>query len=75
MESRSSSNARMSRHVKSSGHGVPSRQRIVVQAFYLEETSTARVAALLETSERAVEGLLRRARARLQERLGSHARA
>ena len=50
---------------------LPEREREVVQAFYLEETPTARVAALLETSERAVEGLLRRARARLKERLSA----
>ncbi|MCP3918334.1 MAG: sigma-70 family RNA polymerase sigma factor [bacterium] len=48
---------------------LPDREREVVQAFYLDETSAARVAALLETSERAVEGLLRRARARLKAAL------
>lgn len=49
--------------------GLPERERAVVQAFYLEETSVARVAALLSLSERAVEGLLFRARERLRERL------
>ena len=49
---------------------LPQREREVVRAFYLEETSTARVAALLETSERAVEGLLRRARGHLRAALG-----
>lgn len=44
---------------------LPERQRIVVQAFSLEETSTERVAALLGVSSRAVEGLLRRARTQL----------
>ena len=48
---------------------LPDREREVIQAFYLEETSTARVAALLETTERAVEGLLRRARQRLKAAL------
>lgn len=48
---------------------LPERERVVVQAFYQEETSTARVAILLGTSKRAVEGLLRRARERLRERL------
>jgi len=44
---------------------LPERERIVVQAFYLEETTTKHVAALLHVTPRAVEGLLRRARARL----------
>ena len=45
---------------------LPERERIVIQAFYLEETSTKHLAALLHLTPRAVEGLLRRARARLQ---------
>jgi len=48
---------------------LPEREREVVQAFYLEETSTVHVAALVGISPRAVEGLLRRARARLQRSL------
>lgn len=44
---------------------LPERERIVVQAFYLEETSAKHVAALLHVTPRGVEGLLRRARARL----------
>ena len=53
---------------------LPDREREVVRAFYLEETSAARVAALLETSERAVEGLLRRARERLRTALTTQTR-
>ncbi len=45
---------------------LPESEREVVQAFYLEETTTARVAALLGIGERVVEGRLRRARARLR---------
>ncbi len=48
---------------------LPDRERAVVQAFYFEETSTAHVAALLGIAPRAVEGLLRRARARLKQTL------
>jgi RNA polymerase sigma-70 factor (ECF subfamily) len=44
---------------------LPDGEREVVRMFYLEETSTRRVAALLSLSERAVEGRLRRARQRL----------
>ncbi len=62
------------RRVRDAIANLPDREREVVQAFYLEGTSTARVAALLETSERAVEGLLRRARARLGEALARPAR-
>jgi RNA polymerase sigma-70 factor, ECF subfamily len=50
---------------------LPDRERAVVQAFYFEETSSAHVAALLGIAPRAVEGLLRRARARLKESLES----
>jgi len=48
---------------------LPEREREVVRAFYLEETSLARVAALLEITERAAEGLLHRARRRLERTL------
>jgi len=57
--------------VRSAIEALPEREREAVQAFYLEETPTARVAGLLETSERAVEGLLRRARARLKQALAA----
>jgi RNA polymerase sigma-70 factor (ECF subfamily) len=46
---------------------LPDRERAVVKTFYFEETSSAHVAALLGIGPRAVEGLLRRARARLKE--------
>ncbi len=52
---------------------LPARERVVVHTSYFEETSTAHVAALLETSPRAVEGLLRRARKRLEEALSRRA--
>ena len=45
---------------------LPPPEREVVRMFYLEQTSTRQVAALLGTSERAVEGKLRRARQRLE---------
>lgn len=57
--------------VRAAIEALPEREREVIQAFYLEETTSARVAALLETSERAVEGLLRRARARLKDALAA----
>lgn len=44
---------------------LPDNEREVVRMFYLEETTTRQVAALLCLTERAVEGLLRRARKRL----------
>lgn len=46
---------------------LPTAERIVVRAFYLEETDTRTLAALLGRSERAVEGVLYRARCRLAE--------
>jgi RNA polymerase sigma-70 factor, ECF subfamily len=46
---------------------LPKSERIVVRAFYLEETDTRTLAALLGRSERAVEGVLYRARCRLAE--------
>ena len=52
---------------------LPRIEREIVRMFYLEETSTRRVAALLDLSERAVEGRLRRARERLADWLASHA--
>ncbi len=48
---------------------LPDREREVVQAFYFGETSTVHVAALLDLTPRAVEGLLRRARERLRSSL------
>lgn len=44
---------------------LPDRERHAVLAFYFGEATTAQVAALLDTSPRAVEGLLHRARKRL----------
>ena len=44
---------------------LPKAERIVVRAFYLEESDAKTVAALLGRSERAVEGVLYRARRRL----------
>ena len=69
VESAEDPGAERLRRLREAIEELPERERAVVQAFYLEETSTARVAALLGTSERAVEGLLRRARERLRERL------
>ncbi len=56
-------------HLNAIIQALPDRERAVVQAFYFEETSTAHVAALLNLAPRAVEGLLRRARARLKSSL------
>lgn len=50
---------------------LPDRERAVVKAFYFERSSTVHVAALLGISPRAVEGLLRRARTRLEVTLSS----
>lgn len=46
------------------------RQRAAIQLFYGEEATTAEVAVALETSPKAVEGLLARARGELQRILG-----
>lgn len=48
---------------------LPDKEREVVLMYYLEEVEIERVAALLETSVRAVEGRLYRARKRLRERM------
>lgn len=48
---------------------LPTPERIVIRAFYLESTDTRTLAALLGRSERAVEGVLYRARVRLAEML------
>lgn len=53
------------RAVREAVERLPASEREVVQAFYLDETSTTRIAALLGLTARAVEGRLRRARARL----------
>lgn len=46
------------------------RQRAAIQLFYGEEATTAEVAQALETSPKAIEGLLARARVELQRSLG-----
>ena len=55
--------------VRAEVRDLPERERVAVLATYFDASSAADVAALLGTSVRAVEGLLRRARGRLWARL------
>ncbi len=50
--------------------GLPPRQRAAIALAYEQELSGAEAAAVLKVSERALEGLLRRARLLLRSRLG-----
>jgi len=52
---------------------LPRAERTVVRAYYLEQSDTCAVAALIGRSERAVEGLLHRARRRMGAWLSSGA--
>ncbi|MEX1026324.1 MAG: sigma-70 family RNA polymerase sigma factor [Planctomycetota bacterium] len=64
-EASSDERANENTDVRAAIERLPEAEREVVRMFYLEETSTRRVAALLGLTERAVEGRLRRARERL----------
>jgi RNA polymerase sigma-70 factor (ECF subfamily) len=55
--------------VRAEVRDLPERECVAVLATYFDASSAADVAALLGTSVRAVEGLLRRARGRLWARL------
>lgn len=57
------------RHVQAAMAGLPPRQRAALSLFHGEGLSMAEIADALDTSEKAVEGLLLRGRAQLRERL------
>lgn len=61
--------ADLARRVQAAAAGLPPRQRAALSLFHGEGLSMAEIADTLETSEKAVEGLLLRGRADLKARL------
>ncbi|MFN3591792.1 MAG: sigma-70 family RNA polymerase sigma factor [Thermaurantiacus sp.] len=63
-------NGALARRLEQALAALPPRQRAALAMFHGEGHSMAEIAAVLETTEKAVEGLLGRARADLRNRLG-----
>jgi RNA polymerase sigma-70 factor (ECF subfamily) len=61
--------AALAARVQAAMAGLPARQRAALALFHAEGLTMAEIGEVLETSEKAVEGLLLRARATLRERL------
>lgn len=65
----SAESSEIAARVQAAAQSLPARQRAALAMFHGEGQSMAEIADILETSEKAVEGLLLRARATLREKL------